>query len=234
MAKRVKVLIITDSLGFPRSTPDLLLYEETYVSLLKNKFIDYDIIHQGMGGATIRELYNHSSYYHLTLNPDIVFIQSGIVDCAPRALTVIEQYIITRLPYLSKILVSLVKKNSNLLRKYRNIKYTHVEQYQEYIKKFNLLFNNTYWIGIFPAVDAYEKQVHDIKKSILKYNDILKEENNNNDKYISLINYTEFDIMSDFHHLNKFGHTKLFNDISVLLTRSLKHIDLIDKIVKSH
>ncbi|MFW0737289.1 hypothetical protein [Flavobacterium sp. T12S277] len=223
MAKKIKVLIITDSLGFPRSTPELLLYEETYIALLRNKFADYDIIHQGRGGATIRELYNHSTYYHETLNPDIVIIQSGIVDCAPRALTLTEQHIISRLPFVSKILISLVKKNSNFLRRYRKIKYTPVEIYQEYIRKFNALFQNTYWIGILPASDDYEKQLHNIKKSIFTYNDILKKENTN-DKYVSLVNYTDFDIMSDFHHLNKSGHAKLFKDISVFLSNGAKDI----------
>lgn len=225
MVKKIKVLIITDSLGFPRSAPELLLYEETYIALLRNKFTEYDIIHQGRGGATIKELFNHSSYYHETLNPDIVIIQSGIVDCAPRALTLTEQHVISRLPFLSEILISFVKKNSNFLRKFRNIKYTPVEVYQEYIRKFNLLFHNTYWIGILPASDDYEKQLHNIRESIFKYNDVLHKENAIN-KYLSLVNYTEYDIMSDFHHLNKSGHTKLFKDISVLLSKGLKDISL--------
>jgi len=230
MAKKIKVLIITDSLGFPRNTPELLLYEETYIALLRNKFTEYDIIHQGRGGATIKELYNHTSYYHETLNPDIVFIQSGIVDCAPRALTLTEQSIISRLPFVSKILISLVKKNSNFLRKYRNIKYTPIEIYQEYIRKFKLLFHNIYWISILPASDDYEKQLHNIKKSIFMYNDILKKENTN-DKYLSLINYTDFDIMSDFHHLNKSGHNKLFKDLSVLFEQEFKDIHKEDKFI---
>jgi hypothetical protein len=221
MVKRVKVLIITDSLGFPRNTPELILYEETYISLLKHKFTECDIIHQGRGGATIKELYNHSSYYHETLEPDIVIIQSGIVDCAPRALTLTEQHVISRLPLLSKILIRLVKKNSSFLRKYRKIKYTPIETYQEYIKKFNSLFHNTYWIGILPASDRYEKELQNISENIFQYNLILKNENANG-KYINLVDYTEFDIMSDFHHLSKSGHNKLFNDISIILSRGLK------------
>ena len=93
---RYKVLFITDSLAFPRTEPEAVMYEDTYIALLKAAFPQCDFIHHGRGGATIVDLFKHSTYYHETLKPDLVFMQSGVVDCAPRALTVVEQQVISR------------------------------------------------------------------------------------------------------------------------------------------
>jgi len=221
---RAKILVITDSLGFPRSSPEQVMYEDTYIALLREKYQYFDIIHQGRGGATIRELYDHSAYYHETLKPEFVFMQSGIVDCAPRALSLTEQHIISRLPLISKPLISLVKANSGFLRRHRNIRFSSKEVYQEYIKKFNVLFDNIYWIGILPASQNYENQLAGITGSIKQYNSILQKESSDGN-YISLDNYVETDIMSDFHHLNKSGHARLFNDLSEIVDRKYEKLN---------
>ena len=91
LSAKYKILFITDSLAFPRREPEAVMYEDTYIALLKTEFPQCDFIHHGRGGATIVELFKHSIYYHETLRPDLVFMQSGVVDCAPRALTVMQR-----------------------------------------------------------------------------------------------------------------------------------------------
>ncbi len=220
MDSKFKILFITDSLGFPRDAPEMVMYENTYISLLKDQFKDCDIIHQGRGGSTVVDLYNHTSYFHFTLQPDMVFIQSGIVDCAPRALTLIEQYIISRIPLVNKLLEKIIKKNSAFLRRTRKITYTSPNTFQTYINKFNTLFPNTYWIGILPAVDNYEKKISGIKIRIESYNSILIQSNSNSN-YICVNDFIETDMMSDFHHLNQNGHRKLFEKLSDIINKKL-------------
>ena len=79
-----RVLVISDSLGLPRENPDgIIYYENSWPYLLKEKF---DVIHLGIGGASIDQLVSQAGYYRFA-NPDFVILQSGIVDCAPRTMT---------------------------------------------------------------------------------------------------------------------------------------------------
>ena len=59
-----KILILTDSLAFPRSEPEYVSYGETYISLLKESYPHIDFIHYGHGGSTIVNLYEYSKYFH--------------------------------------------------------------------------------------------------------------------------------------------------------------------------
>ena len=75
-----KLLLITDSLGLPRLFPEKTEYEDTYPNLLKKHFI---IMQYSKGGGTIIELYEQTGYFK-AFEPDVIILQSGIVDCAPR------------------------------------------------------------------------------------------------------------------------------------------------------
>lgn len=202
---RRQVLFITDSLGFPRLEPEAVMYEDTYISLLKEEFPGCDFIHLGRGGATIIDLYKHSTYYHGTLKPDLVIMQCGIVDCAPRALTIMEQQVLTRLPVLGRPLTALVRRYSKALRKARKMTYTPVETFAQYVARFEALFDDVHWIGILPAMEAYDTKLEGIRRNIEIYNAVLRR-----NKYIDTGHFHAFDIMTDFHHLNCTGHRKMF------------------------
>jgi hypothetical protein len=77
-------MIITDSVSMPRQE---IRYEETWIYLFKDKFRDFDVIdrpargsttmrlvQEGGGGLDLLELYM----------PDIVILQMGLAECAPR------------------------------------------------------------------------------------------------------------------------------------------------------
>jgi hypothetical protein len=192
------------------------MYEDTYISLLKEEFPECDFIHLGRGGATIIDLYKHSTYYHGTLKPDLVFMQCGIVDCAPRALTVMEQQVLTRLPVLGRPLTTLVRKYSKALRKARKMTYTPVETFAEYVARFEVLFGDVHWIGILPATEAYETKLEGICRNIEIYNAALRR-----NKYIDTGHFHAFDIMADFHHLNCNGHRKMFEALLPIIRREM-------------
>lgn len=204
-AVRKRILVVTDSLGFPRHEPEMLRYGDTYIAQLKARYPQYDFIHQGYGGATIRELLQHTAYFERTLEPVLVIMQSGVVDCAPRALTRIEQYVVANLPILNRLLVLLVKRYSPLLRRVRKITYTSPSNFAEYVDRFEKRFDNVIWLGIVPSTPEWEKRVTGIGRQIELFNAILARH-----KLIQTDNLGEQDMMSDHHHPNASGHRKIF------------------------
>lgn len=202
---RQRILVVTDSLGFPRHEPEILRYEDTYIAQLKARYPHFDFIHQGYGGATIRELLQHTSYFERTLDPILVIMQSGVVDCAPRALTRVEQYAVANLPILKRLLVPLVKRYSPLLRRLRKITYTSPASFAVHVDQFEKRFNNVVWLGIVPSTPEWEKRVIGIGTQIELFNAILARH-----RFIPTDNLGEQDMMSDHHHPNASGHRKIF------------------------
>lgn len=207
-----RILVVTDSLGFPRREPEMLRYEDTYIGLLKAKYPQYDFIHQGYGGATIRELLQHTSYFDQTLDPALVIIQSGVVDCAPRALTRIEHHVVSNLPFLKRLLVPLVKGYSPFLRRVRKITYTSPEDFSAYVEQFEERFGNVVWLGIVPSTREWEERVVGIGRQIDLFNAILARH-----KFISTDDLVAQDIMSDHHHPNASGHKKIFERLEAAI-----------------
>jgi hypothetical protein len=211
-----QILFITDSLAYPRHEPERVLYDETYIALLKNAFPECDFIHHGRGGATLLELYKHSAYYHQTISPDLVFIQSGIVDCAPRALKVVEQQIISRLPLVGGVLTALVKRFSGVLRRTRRMTYTTPAAFAQLVQQFEALFPKVFWIGILSATDEYENKLEGIGRNVGLYNDILRER-----RFVPTLEFDATMIMSDHHHLNCAGHRKMFEVLARVIRLEL-------------
>lgn len=210
-----KILIFSDSLALPRSTPEVCTYEETWPVLLKNDGFN---IHQlSIGGATIREL-NSQMHYHFLFSPDVVIVQAGIVDCAPRALGKLELLLLNHFYITKKLLQFFLPKCYFFLRKKRNISYTTKEEYRKYINSFLKMFSGKkiYWIGILPSTEEYEKVVPGISKRIITFNGILKE--CLFDNYLSMDDIPKEGIMSDFMHLNAIGHSYVFNRIRSKMT----------------
>lgn len=213
-----QILLITDSLAFPRATPEAVCYQDTYVSLLKAEFPGYDFIHVGRGGGTIVDLYKHSNYFHTTIIPTLVLMQCGIVDCAPRALSITEQQILNRLPVVGSFVTSIVKRNAKQLRRYRKLTYTPSSVFVKYIEHFESLYDNVHWIGILPATEEYENLISGITENINKYNSFLRCQ-----RFISTDEFTAEDIMTDFHHLNRRGHQKMFKKLAALIRSEFLH-----------
>ena len=206
--KQKSILILTDSLAFPRTLPEEVKYSETYISLLKHKFPEIDFIHYGHGGSTLPNLYEYSSYYHETLDPFLVIIQCGIVDCAPRALTLTESQILKRIPLFNRPLLYLVKKYSKNLRKYRKISYTSLDEFKTYIEMFEKIFSKIIWIGIMPPPKSYIEKVPNIEINVNQFNKLIKQKD-----YINSDKYDETNLMKDGHHLTKKGHMALYQDL---------------------
>lgn len=203
-----RVLIFSDSLGLPRNFPETVLYEDTWPVLLKK---DGLIIHQvSIGGATSSDILGQV-FYHKMFNPDLIILQFGIVDCAPRFASKIEINILRRIPIIGKFLLSLL--NKPLVRKYRNIKYVNPSRFILNLKKIVDEFKgkDIYFLGVLPATKEYEKILPNVTENSRYYNDIVK--NNPNISFINLGDIPNVGIMSDGHHLSKEGHEFVYNQL---------------------
>lgn len=197
-----RILIFTDSLGLPRKTPEPVSVHETWPNLLKQNFEVYQV---SLGGATIEDIYNQAHYY-TAFNPDLVIVQAGIVDCAPRALSRLESINLNSFWFTRGTLSKIMPKYGSTIRKFRNKVYTPLADFQEFAQKINALFSPVpvFWIGIVPAQSAYEEKVPGISANIWIYNKKLAEIFKNRFIDISAIPPTV--ISSDFHHLNAAGN----------------------------
>lgn len=82
--KRKKIIIITDSVSMPRPG---IPYEDTWIYLVKKEFPDYDIIDRtGRGSTSTRLVTEGGGGIDLleTYRPDLVILQLGMAECAPR------------------------------------------------------------------------------------------------------------------------------------------------------
>ena len=209
-----RLLVLGDSLSLPRLQPEFCGFEDTWPNLLKQQYL----IHQvSLGGGTISDLFRQVEY-HKAFSPDIVVLQSGIVDCAPRALGIFELEFISKIWGLRAVLLPLVKKYSRSLRRLRNKTYTSPKIFSRKLNQIKAAFPNSQLvvISILPPCPEYEKIVPGVSNRIKQYNAILHEVSSEN--FISLDGIGRKLIMSDFIHLNRGGQLFVYEKIMARLT----------------
>lgn len=106
-----RILCIADSLGLPRLGVD---YEQTWLAILRNKIVEIDFIAAFRRNATTDVLSSGGDYGDTLLfyKPQVVILQLGICDCAPRYLrsTSLAYRLLYRAPKnISKLLWKLIK-----------------------------------------------------------------------------------------------------------------------------
>jgi lysophospholipase L1-like esterase len=202
-----KVLVLTDSLALPRERPEYCNFESTWPQLVSKHFKLHQI---SIGGGTISDLCRQLEYHKL-FDPDIIIIQSGIVDCAPRTLSLFELDVIQKIPFLGKRLLRLIQSRSSLVRKHRNIVYTKHNAFNDSIRKIKLYFPNKkiYGISILLPNRNYESKVPGITSKVNLYNTILQ--NSFKDDFIDIKSLPSMGVMSDYIHLNAIGHEYIYN-----------------------
>lgn len=77
----MRILCIGDSLGLAREE---VRYEDTWFYKLQQEFSDHEFIGQFERGLLISKAYNNYDCYYAFYSADVVIIQTGICDCAPR------------------------------------------------------------------------------------------------------------------------------------------------------
>ncbi len=117
--ERRRILIIGDSTASPRLT---VKYRDTWACKLKNVMPDDDFIVLVDGGRTTKFLainptkcpngtIGYDPYPLEIFEPNVIILNIGIVDCAPRLFSRRESYFVDRMPErLRKILIFLAKR----------------------------------------------------------------------------------------------------------------------------
>lgn len=209
-----KILLLTDSLALPRTGLDSekCEYNDTWPELLRRQGY---LIHQvSIGGATVEDLLRQCDY-HKMFNPDIVIIQSGIVDCAPRFASKLELQILKRMPVIGKPILNILSNKK--VRKFRNKKYTSSSNYKNAIQKIKAFFKDSrvYAIDIIPSQPGYEKLAEGITKNISECNSIIHSVFG--DDVIKMKEIPLEAITKDFHHINSIGHQYVYQSILKIL-----------------
>lgn len=215
----MKILILTDSLGLPRHKPEICSFEDTWPILLKNI---HPNIHQVSIGAATSQVLLKQITYQKAFEPDIVILQVGIVDCAPRFMSRKELDFTNALGNLGKGLRFMF--NKKWVKKVRNISYIDEVEFGNNIEKIRDSFKcPTIAIEILPSDEQYELLLPGVNSKIISYNKILRQ----NFKYcVQTHDFIEKKgIMSDHHHLNKEGHEYLYSKIVDVLKRNIKNFE---------
>ena len=203
----MKILIITDSLGLPRKTPEVVGYNETWVYYLNSETTTHQL---SLGGGLLRDFIKQLEYLKM-FKPDKVIIQLGIVDCVPRALTERENHFVNKFWILKKIAIVYLKYKKKKLRGKRGICYTNEKDFAKGLSLIKKSFKNVFCLSIVKPCLVYEEKIPGVRHNVDLYNDILKKTFSEN--YIDVNDMDGTCIMSDHHHLNTKGHDYVFNKI---------------------
>lgn len=205
-----RILILSDSLALPRSKPEHCAHSYTWPELLKQ--CGYAVHQVSIGGAISSDLLFQVSY-HKEFKPDIVIVQVGIVDCAPRFMTKFELSIARKIGVLGRILIKLL--NNKIVKSIRRINYVKPKEFFNNIQKIQQSFDAipVYFIGILNAKEGYERILPGVSSRIVQYNKLLSQQK----FYISVEDFDDNGIMTDYHHLNEHGHVQIKDRILKVL-----------------
>lgn len=220
-----RILCISDSLGLPRTK---VPYDETWFSIINRAFPSLDFVSYFRRNGTTDMLSSNGDYGDTLLfySPQIVILQLGICDCAPRYLrtTSMLYRILVHLPdFLSKPIWALIKKI-----KHRSLNCTDVpiERFErnlvDYIHKcINISVNKVILIKIAIPGKAMIKANPLILESIANYNAVYEKIANLYPSVVCLINPISIEndnlFVEDGYHTNGEGHKLIANELVNIL-----------------
>ena len=166
--------------------------------------------------------------------PDMIILQVGIVDCAPRALTKTQMAVISRMGFAGKVLHKFITKHYAAITSRRNITYTSQERFHQNLRYLRDEFANipVFAIAIGRPNEGYVRKSPKIAQRTTQYNEIIKSTFGTTfiDPYENLsINTLNNIYMTDFHHLNQLGHEIVASKVVEKL-----RIDIFNNLNKAH
>jgi len=228
-----KILCIGDSLALPGH---LNTYEDTWFYKLKIEFPKFDFISFFKRGITTEMLVTMGGGEGGIDNwpfgadcleafcPDIVIVQLGIVDCAPRLLNTLDRVVVKIIPkYLKSLYIKLVKLTRN--RKTKNTIVSLDKFRSNWINFMNRAIKiNTRILVISISLpdSSFSAKNSTIHLNVNKYNNSLfqlaKEYNFSITPVLKSNNYNQ-PIYEDGYHPNVYGHEIIFNEIKKILNK---------------
>lgn len=204
MKSKIRVFILTDSLGCPRkeiNVNDTWVDKLLYARSGKNE-VFYTYCKPGL------QVNSLDIPYLSEYEPDIMICQFGIVDACRRALTNRELSLIRRFPFLRDWVNSFCKKHHYMMTKKREVHYTSLELFRDKIEDLIDSMPNTkiFFLEIAPPGPFLIDSVFSVEDDVRKYNDVLKYNSKGNAYFVELYNNSTKYLLDDGHHLNIFGN----------------------------
>lgn len=211
-----KILCIADSMGLPRPT---VPYEDTWIYTLKKNRQDIDFITLFKRSLTSDSLKDDNEYL-VYYDPEIVILQIGIVDCAPRYIksNSLINKLVLRLPCKSKKTFwmiykkmfkrSIKKVDVPIDRFHSNLKYYCDLCMKRRIKKVIIIKICT------PSLTMTRRNPL-IKKTVENYNYVLEKIGMDYPivKLLDPLNIDDDKYYVDGYHANKLGNEKVASNI---------------------
>ena len=214
----LKIAILTDSLGNPRSIPevDKCDYANTYPALLRNKFSSAEIYQLSVGNVTCNYLINQFVGYFNDWKPEVIILHAGI-NYAKRDMSLLPYHLVFRLEKnFQRILgISFLKILANLrLLKFR----TEVKEFKNSIIMLRDLFPSAKIIYL-PIIctDKLEFRYLNIMERSETLNDCVSSITGIHSLKISNCLFKKNGVASDGMHLNFVGHCIIADRLSKMI-----------------
>ena len=220
-----RILFVTDSIGSPRNIPEKCTFNDTWCYQVSKNIGNMEVLFENIHGLDtdmlIGEFLTRISLYE----PDIIILQVGIVDCAPRVFTKFQLRVVKFLKL--KFLHSFVSSNYAKLSKVRNIAYVSQSVFHENLIQFiNALDGiQIYALSIAPPSSKLKSKSPLMNERVATYNNILEEVFKNNfiDPFKNIDQVLLDDMyMSDLIHFNKDGQSYISHFVKQSLNSILQ------------
>jgi acyl-CoA thioesterase-1 len=221
--KQKKILIITDSLGLPRTDPEIVSDDDTWVYQVMDYFSSsykFRLFrHRGMDTTSlIHHVKNTISAYQ---DIDIVIFQVGIVDCYPRALSRSNLARIKKLPnWMQRAIHKIINRHYQFFVEKGDNRYVNPVKFGENLNVIKEHFQDSsiFILPIAPANKALMCRNRKVENSVREYNQMFAEIFK--DDFLDAIykdSKQEDIVLSDGQHLSTIGHRDVFRGIKDLL-----------------
>lgn len=234
MKKKYKVMCVGDSTSLPGHDNS---YEDTWFYRLTREFINFDFINVFRRGITTEILVTEGGGYDQFpmgadclefYDPNMVILNLGIVDCAPRLLNRVDNLILRCLPNIAKrffikgIKKIKTRKASNTLVSQQQFEYNLINYIERcLLKKVEMLI----LISIPVPDERMVKKNPNIIKNVEEFNKILC---NMAEKYffiksISPLDSRNYDkvIFEDGYHPNPLGNDIVFQELKEVINDNI-------------
>ena len=186
-APRLLLRVYGDSLSMPRVSAKigyLDTYAEQVAARLRTESPSTvcDLYNRSVGGAAVSELYARfasDSVYFGTPGGDVMIIQTGIVDCAPRPIPHWLREQITKLPGHARapIIRVLHDHRARFLRLGRTWRRTQPGAFERQMRRWfgeaSQRCSHLYVVNILPTHDRFERRSPGYNSSVRLYNELL-------------------------------------------------------------
>lgn len=227
------ILIHADSLALPR---DGVGYDKTWPARLRERFPDTHVVTKAQTDNTTDGLHHQYDYVNRRLlehyGPDIVVIQLGIADCAPRYFRRMEKAAISRLPGLLQRVMLFA--GQRLRSRSPRRAYVPPEQFKHnlvtFLKRVDMTDASTVvLVNILSPSEKYETKNPAAPSSIEKYNEIINSVANQFQNCTSLrpladdpneeCEISDRYTVDDGYHLSGKGHARLARRLTSRIAR---------------